>query len=391
MVATPGPSIIPDRVLAAMAKPMTDLYGGELVSASYAVLDKLPSLVRSSNAVPFIVVGNGHSAWQMSIANTMSEGDKVLVLESGRFAIGWGEMAAQAGVDVEVLKGSDRHAVDPEAVAQRLAEPSAKDIKAILVVQTDTASSAGNDLAAIRAAIDDAGHEALFMVDCIASLGCERFEMDAWKVDLVVGAGQKGLMIPPGVAFVWAGPRAIDTFHQTKVGSGYYDWTNRMDPQVHYQIYAGTPPIPHIHAMTEAFKLIDEEGGLEAMWHRHQVLADAVRAAIDAWSTPGGIQHNIIERAHRSNAVTTVLTGSGDPQKLAAVCQTEAGLTLGLGIGGFEKSAFRIGHMGHLNPPMILGTLGTIEAALLALGPPIGASGAAAAANVIANALTPPS
>jgi alanine-glyoxylate transaminase / serine-glyoxylate transaminase / serine-pyruvate transaminase len=369
-----------------MARSMPNMYQGDIVGVSAEIFEELPALVGTLGQ-PFVVIGNGHAAWEMAISNTMSRGDKVLVLESGRFAVAWGNMAALSGVEVEVLPGDDRRPVDPAAVQARLAADVNQELSAILVVQTDTATSVRNDLPAIRAAIDAAGHPALFMVDCIASLGCERYEMDAWGVDLTVAACQKGLMVPPGIAFVWAGPKALDAYNRAGLRSGYFDWAPRIKAEEYYQLFAGTPPITHLYGLHAALALIREEGGLEAVWRRHQVLADAVRAAVEAWSMPGGIECNIVDPAHRSNAVTTVLTGSIDALRLARICEGQAGLTLGAGIGSLNGRAFRFGHMGHLNPPMVLGALGTVEAALLTMGAPMASSGVAAAVPVIAAAL----
>jgi alanine-glyoxylate transaminase / serine-glyoxylate transaminase / serine-pyruvate transaminase len=383
-VAIPGPSIIPDRVLAAMQRPMPNIYEGPLVDVSNSIFEDLPKIARTDGEV-FIVIGNGHAAWQMAVSNTMRRGEKILVLESGTFAVVWGEQAALSGADVEVLASVPGHAVDPAAVEARLADDVDHDIKSILVVLTDTATGVRNDIAAIRRAIDAARHPALLMVDAIASLGCDRYEMDEWGVDLTVAASQKGLMTPPGIGFVWAGEKALAAHARADMRVGYFDWASRRDVDAHYQLYNGTPPISHLYALREALDMIFEEG-LESVWNRHEILASSVWAAVDAWATDDGISCNIAERASRSHATTTVRTGSIDADRLRAICEEQAGLTLGLGIGG-DEPRFRIGHMGHLNPPMLLGTLGTVEAALLALGAPIGGSGVAAAAAVIADAL----
>ncbi|MEM9748047.1 MAG: aminotransferase class V-fold PLP-dependent enzyme [Actinomycetota bacterium] len=383
-VSIPGPSVIPDRVLAAMHRPMPNIYEGELVDVAMSVLADLPAIARTTTAEPFIVIGNGHAAWQMAIDNTLNRGDRVLVLESGTFAVAWGDMARVSGVEVEVLPGNDHEPVDPKRVGERLARDTDHDIAAVLVVLADTASSCLNDIAAIRRAIDDAGHPALFMVDAIASLGCDRFEMDGWGVDLTVAASQKGLMVPPGIAMVWAGERAIEAYDRgTDLRSGYSDWGPRMRPEAFYQRFAGTPPISHIYGMREALDMIGEEGGLDAVWARHEILATAVWDAIDAWSTEGGVVANIADRAHRSRATTTVRTGSIDANELRRRAESDFGLTLGLGIGPDRDHRFRIGHMGHLNPPMLLGTIGTIEATLTSMGVDVARSGAAASAASI--------
>jgi alanine-glyoxylate transaminase/serine-glyoxylate transaminase/serine-pyruvate transaminase len=386
MIAIPGPSILPDAVRAALARPMPDIYGGPLVDLAFGLLERLPAIARTSGRV-FVVASNGHGAWQMAISNTMAAGEKVLALESGRFAVFWGAAAELAGVDVEVLPGDFQNPVDPAKLEARLRADTEKSIKAILVSHVDTSSSVHNDIPALRAAIDGADHPALLMVDCIASLGCDRYEMDEWGVDLTVGASQKGLMCPPGLGFVWAGERAISAMDPDRPRVSYLDWSKRLDPQMFYEIFSGTPPVAHLHALDTALGLIDDEGGLEAVWARHQAHADAVRAAVTAWATPGGLSLNIASPAHRSNAVTTVQTGDIDATELRRRCAEQAGLTLGIGIVTMPDRTFRIGHMGWHNPPMILGTLATIEAALSSMGAPMGSSGIAAAAASIGEAL----
>ncbi len=382
LVAIPGPSIMPDRVLNAMARPMPDIYSGELVETSDDIFRRLPGLARTEGH-PFVIISNGHGAWQMAISNTLARGDKVLVLESGRFAIAWGELAAVSGVKMEILPGSDDRPVDPEALRARLADDPGHEIRAVLSVQTDTATSVRNDVPALRAAIDEADHPALFMVDCIASLGCEPFEMDEWGVDVTVAASQKGLMVPPGLAFLWASDKAVAAYERSDLHVGYLDWGRRLNPSQHYELYSGTPPVSHLYGLREALVMIEEEG-LEARWDRHRAMAGAVWAAVDGWSTDDGIGFNISDPAARSTAVTTVRTGSIDADEIRRRCAEGAGLTLGLGIGDFAGRAFRIGHMGHLNPPMLLGTLGTVEAAIVSMGASIGTSGVAAASAALA-------
>ena len=385
LTAMPGPSVIPDRVLSAMHTSMPNIYEGALVDTSMSVFDDLPAIARTSGRA-FMAISNGHGAWEMSLTNTLSRGDKVLVLGSGRFAIGWGDQAKMLGAEVEVIEAGDRNPVDPAVVEERLRADSGHEIKAILVVQVDTASGVWNDIAAIRRAINAAGHPALYMVDCIASLGCVEYLMDEWGVDITVGGSQKGLMVPPGLGLVWASDKALAAHQTANMRSPYWDWTNRMSEEAHYLRYCGTAPIQHIYAMRTALDMIAEEG-LEAIWQRHSVFAGAVRAAVSAWSTPDGLDFNIVDPAHRSNSTTTVLAGTIDAARLRQICEHDAGLTLGIGLGDFSGRSFRIGHMGHLNPPMVLGTLATIEAGLNAIGAPMGGSGVAAAAKVIGDAL----
>ena len=385
VTSMPGPSIIPDRVLSAMHMAMPNIYEGDLVETSSSVFEDLPAIARTRGRA-FMAISNGHGAWEMALTNTLCRGDKVLILESGRFAIGWGEQARRLGAEVEILHADERVPVDPNALEECLRADRGHEIKAILVVQVDTASGVWNDIAALRRAIDTADHPALFMVDCIASLGCVEYLMDEWQVDVTVGGSQKGLMVPPGLGLVWASPKAMAAHERADMRTAYWDWTARLSPEAHYLRYCGTAPIQHIYAMRTALDMIAEEG-LEAIWARHKIFADAVRAAVAAWSTPGGLEFNILDPNHRSNSTTTVLSGSVDSERLRALCENDAGLTLGIGLGEFSGRSFRIGHMGHLNPPTVLGVLATVEAGLTAIDAPVGGSGAAAAAKVIADAL----
>ena len=381
IVAIPGPTVMPERVLAAMRHPMPDIYAGELTEVIDEVWAALPGIARTSGRA-YMTISNGHGAWEMALTNTLSRGDGVLVLECGRFATVWGEMAGFDGLDVDVLYAERGRAVDPDALAERLAADTERQIKAILTVQSDTASSIRNDIPAIRRVLDEADHPALLMVDCIASMACEPYFMDEWGVDVTVAASQKGLMTPPGLGFVWAGPRAIAAHATADLRTRYWDWTYRVEDGPYYLRFCGTPPVSHLFGLRESFRMIDEEG-MESRWERHRVLGAAVRAAVEGWSAPDGLALFAAEPSERSDAVTLITTGSVDPTDLAATCRDRMGLTLGLGIGDFGPS-FRIGHMGHVNAPMILGVLGSVEAALGAIGAPVGGSGVAAAAAVIA-------
>lgn len=384
VVAIPGPSVVPERVLAAMHRSMPDIYDGELLTVTDEVFDALPRLAGTVHRA-FVTIGNGHSAWEMALTNTLSRGDRVLVLDCGRFAAIWGEMATFLGLDVELVESPPGCANDPAAFEQRLRADTAHEIKAVLMAHVDTASSVRNDVPAFRRALDAADHAALLMVDCIASLGCEPFLMDEWGVDLALSASQKGLMTPPGLGFVWAGERALAAHPHADLRTKYWDWTARTEDGPHYLRFCGTPPVSHLFGLREALTMIDEEG-LDARWHRHRVLGRAIRAAVDAWSAPDGIAFHVVDECERSNAVTTIRCGDIDAIELARICKEVHGVTLGVGIGTMAGSSFRIGHMGHVNTPMVLGVLGTIEAGLTAMGHAPADSGVAAAAASIGQA-----
>ena len=388
IVAIPGPTIVPDRVLSAMHRAMPDIYAGELLTITDEIYDRLPGLARTAHP-GLITISNGHGAWAMALSNTLSRGDLVLVLECGRFAQVWAEMAEFDGLQVEMMVAADGAAIDPEAVEARLRADSERSIKAVLMVQTDTASSARNDVAAIRRALDASDHPALLMVDCIASMGCERFEMDDWGVDVALAASQKGLMTPPGLGFVWPNARAMEAHRTADMRTRYWDWTLRMQEGPQYLRFCGTAPVAHLYGFREALRMIDEEG-LEQRWRRHTVLADAVRAAVDAWSAPDGLALHVADPQHRGDSVTTIRTGSIDSARLAGICRDQLGVTLGIGLGDLAGRAFRIGHMGHVSASSVLGVLGVVESALQAMDAPIGASGVAAAAIAVAGAFDAP-
>jgi alanine-glyoxylate transaminase/serine-glyoxylate transaminase/serine-pyruvate transaminase len=373
----PGPTTVPDEVLQAMHRPAVDIYSGALIALTDSLFADVAKVFRTAGRA-YIYIANGHGAWEAALTNVLSRGDKVLVLTSGRFARAWGEAAGKLGCDVEELPGDWRRAVRPAEVEARLRADKDHRIKAILVAQIDTATGVVNDIAAIGAAIKAAGHDALFMVDAVASLGCMPFEMDPWGVDVAMSGSQKGLMTPPGLSFVAAGARARAAHEKADLRSPYWDWTAR-EGDVHYQKYAGTPPEHLMFALRRALDMLLAEG-LEAAFRRHRLLAEAVRRAVDVWSQGQAIAFNIIEPAERSDTVTTVLMGDGrDPRPLVAYCNEKCGVVLGIGIGDLSGKAFRIAHMGHVNAPMVLGTLGVIEVGLRALGIPHGSGGAQAA------------
>jgi alanine-glyoxylate transaminase/serine-glyoxylate transaminase/serine-pyruvate transaminase len=381
LLAIPGPTNIPDRVLQAMIRPAEEIYTGPMVALTDGLLTDLKRVFGTS-ARMYIYAANGHGGWEAAFSNVLSRGDKVLVLESGRFAVGWGDMAAVMGAEVDVLPGSWRAAVDPQKVEDRLRRDTRGEIKAIMVVQVDTASAVANDIAAIRRAIDAARHPALLMVDCVASLGCMPYAMDAWGVDVTMAASQKGLMSPPGLAFVAASEKAHRAHATANMKTLYWDWTFRQGVE-HYMKYCGTPPEHLLFALRAALDLLFEEG-LEAAFARHTRLAAATHAAVARWSEGQALSFNIEAPAERAPSVTNVLMTSHDPKALQAWCQAECNVAVGGGIGALSGQAIRIAHMGHCNGPMLLGALGAIEMALQALNIPHGRGGVQAAIDQLA-------
>jgi alanine-glyoxylate transaminase/serine-glyoxylate transaminase/serine-pyruvate transaminase len=385
-LSIPGPTTVPDEVLRAMHRPAVDIYSGGLLEVTTSCLEDLRRIFRTEDGRVYIYAANGHGAWEAALVNVLSRGERILVVESGLFAAVWGEMAAMLGLEVEKLPGNLRRAADPAALEARLRADREGRIRAILVVQVDTASSCVNDIPAIRAAIDAAGHAALLMVDCIASLATMPFEMDGWGVDVAVSGSQKGLMTPPGLSFVAAGPRALAAHREAGLRTRYWDWTER-DGDQHYQKYCGTPPEHLLFGLRRALDLLLAEG-LDNVVLRHRLLAAAVRRAVAVWAEGGVLDLNIVAPAERADSVTTVLVGGGHrPGPLLEFCARQCGVVLGVGIGPLSGQALRIAHMGHVNAPMILGTLGALEIGLVALGIAHGKGGLQAAIDGLGSAL----
>jgi alanine-glyoxylate transaminase/serine-glyoxylate transaminase/serine-pyruvate transaminase len=386
-LAIPGPTTMPDEVLRAMHRPALDIYSDQMVELTDSLLRDLSGLFATKGR-SYIYIANGHGAWEGALSNVLSRGDKVLVLESGRFAIGWGNAAAAMGAEVEVLKGDWRRAIRASEVEARLRQDKDHKIKAILAVQVDTASGAYNEIEAIGKAIRAAGHPALFMVDAVASLGCMPFEMDAWGIDVAMSGSQKGLMAPPGLGFVAANERAREVHKTAGLRTPYWDWTER-DGSEHYRKYAGTAPVHLLFALRQSIDMLHEEK-LENVFLRHRLLAEAVRRAVAVWAEGQVLGFNITEPAERSDTVTTVVMGGGhDPVALHRYCKEKCGVVLGVGIGELQGQAFRVAHMGHVNAPMILGTLGVIEVGLNALQIPHGKGGVEAAIDWLGESVSP--
>ena len=389
-LAIPGPSVMPDRVLRAMHRASPNIYDGALPEMVAGMIPDLKAVARTTHNVA-IYIANGHATWEAALSNVVAEGDKVLVMANGRFGHGWAEMARGLGCEVEVLDFGRSGPVDPEALATPLQADSEQRIKAVLVCHTDTASTATNDIAAIRQVIDRVGHPALFAVDCIASLGCDRFEMDAWGVDVMISASQKGLMTPPGLGFVFFNDRAAQVRQRMPRVSRYWDWVPRSAPELFYQYWSGTAPTHHLYGLREALDMIAEEG-LEKIWARHETLARAVWAATDVWGQEGPLRLNVAQPSHRSHAVTSLAIAAPNGTRLRHWTEKNTGVTLGIGLGmeteedPHSTGFFRIGHMGHVNAHMVLGVLGSIDAGLKALRIPHGRGALEAASEVISAA-----
>jgi len=382
--AIPGPSVVPDEVLRAMHRAAPNIYAGELHDLVDGLLPDLRALAGGADHVA-IYIGNGHAAWEAALVNALARGDRALAMATGHFGHGWADMARALGIEVSVIDCGKRSGGDPARLAEALADDRARTIRAVMITHVDTASTARADIAAARAALDATGHPALLMVDAIASLGCDPLLMADWGIDVLVGASQKGLMTPPGVAFLWFSEKARQAARRSDLKTPYWDWEPRVAGAVFYHKFCGTAPTHHLYGLRAALDLIAAEG-LEAVWDRHARLAGAVWAAVGAWGKGGTMALNVPVAAERGHSVTGVRLAAPDASRLRAWCEDQAGVTLGIGLGmappddpawhGF----FRIAHMGHVNAHMTLGVLSAMDAGLKALDIPHG-SGAVEAAT----------
>ncbi len=379
--ANPGPTNIPDSVLRAMDRPTIDFTADDFNEAYAVAIAGLKRVLHTKGEV-FFYTASGHGAWEATLLNMFSPGDHILVPEGGYFPSAWGAMGERYGLKVEYLPCDWRRGIDMAQLAARLAADTGHSIKAICAVHNETSTGVALPLQEIRAALDGCGHPALYLVDTISSLGCFAFKMDEWGIDAVVGGSQKGLMLPTGLAFTAAGPKAMLAHEQAKLPRFYFDWTMMMArPQ---RSFVGSIPTAPFYGMIEAIRLIEQEG-LEALWARHHRLAEATRLAVRIWAANDGPQLYCTDPARVSDSVTTILLPDGhDADAFRKIALDRFNVSLGGGLGKLTNRVFRIGHLGDLNEPMILGTLGVVEMSLGLAGIPHGKGGVAAAMAYLA-------
>lgn len=385
-LAIPGPSVLPDRVLNAMHRASPNIYAGELVDLTASIWPDLRAVAGTRDHVA-LYIGNGHASWEAVNCNLFSPGDEVILLVTGRFGVGWGENARGLGLRTTIVDFGDQATLDLTRVEEALR--ASPDAKAVFVTHVDTATGVKNDLKAVRDCVDRLGHQALVLADCIASLGCDEIRMDDWGVDAILAASQKGLMCPPGLSFVFFSERARERGRDAALRTPYWDWEARITAPIYFQHFYGTAPTHHLFALREALDMLGEET-LPHVWARHETLARAVWAASEAWGRDGAFRLNITDPKHRSHAVTAMSLSGNDGDRLRAWCETQAGVTLGIGIGRTPPddpnagAHFRLAHMGHINAHMTLGALAVMDAGLKALDIPHGSGALEAAARVVA-------
>ena len=383
MLHAPGPTHIPAEVLNAMHRQPMD-HGDPRLDAVIGNCESgLRRLLRTSDAELFLYATNGHGIWEATTENLLAPGEAALIPATGHFSEQWAQQLEATGRRAIRTPYRAGYPIDASVVEEMLRADAKREIVAVFAVHTDTASGITHDIAAIRAAIDAAGHPALLVVDVIASLGAAPFAMDALGVNVAVGASQKGLMSPPGLGFLAVDERAAAVATRNKAPRYYWDWNRRRGPYS-YTKFCGTPPQVLLYGIEAALALIELEG-LEAVIARHALLARAVRAAVEAWATEGALALHCRVPEARSASVTTIEAREGiDVEALRSVARERFQVAFAGGLGPFTGRAFRIGHLGDLNAAMILGCVAGIESAMLVQGIPFGRDGVARAIACLA-------
>jgi alanine-glyoxylate transaminase/serine-glyoxylate transaminase/serine-pyruvate transaminase len=379
----PGPTNIPDRVLRAMDRPVIDFLSDEFLTIHHACHAGVKRVLRTDQSL-YLYNASGHGAWEAALANLFSAGERVVILESGYFSESWTEMAVNLGIKVDTIRAEWRKGCDLSMFAEHLAKDKAHEIKAVLAVHNETATGMVLPVSDIRRVMDEAKHPALLLSDTISSLASIDYRMDPWGVDVTVGGSQKGLMLPTGMSFTGVSNKALEVARKNKAPRHYWNWDLMAGRSP--QKFIGTAPVHMFFGLQESLRMLEEEG-LEAVFERHGRLAEATRAAVRAWGADGTGPQLFCQSPDRlSNSVTAVMMPDGvssDPLRKAAVDRYN--LSLGGGLGPLTGKVFRIGHMGDLNEPMLLGALATTELAMKTAGVPFAAGGVDAAIDSLAS------
>jgi alanine-glyoxylate transaminase/serine-glyoxylate transaminase/serine-pyruvate transaminase len=359
--ANPGPTNIPDSVLRALDRPSIDFNDPDFVEVYDAARAGVKRVLRTQHEL-FMYNASGHGAWEASLTNLLSPGETILVLESGYFSDEWSAMAKGFGLEVRTVAADWRVGVSLADVEKTLAEDKAHVIKAVCVVQNETATGMAIPLPQVRAALDATKHPALFLVDTISSLGSLDFRMDEWGIDCVVGGSQKGLMLPTGMSFTGVSPKAWAAHQGAKLPRFYFDWT--MMSKRAQKSFIGTVPVNIFYGLRESVRLLEDEG-LDNVIARHSRLAEATRRAVRVWAGNNGPTLYCLTPDRLSDSVTAILMPEGfNGDALRKTIRERFNVSLGGGLGKLTGSIFRIGHLGDLNEPMLLGALTAVEMGL---------------------------
>ena len=376
----PGPTPIPDRILRAMDTPIIDHRGPEFARLTKKCLEGIKTIFKTTNPV-IIYTATGTGAWEAALTNTLSPGDKVLMIETGQFATLWKKMAERIGLKTEFIGSDWRNGADPKAIEAKLREDKNKEIKAVCVLHNETSTGALTPIAEIRKAIDAAGHPALFMVDTISSLASTDYRHDEWGVDVTVGGAQKGLMLPPGMSFNAISDKALAANKTSKMPKSFFAWDDMLNMNK-VGFFPYTPATQMIQGLAVAIDMLHEEG-LDNVFARHARLAEATRRAAKAW----GLENLNKNPSQVSPTITAILLPEGhDADKFRALALEAFNISYGSSFGQYAGKYFRIGHLGDINDAMMIGALGVTEIALQLAGVPIKKGGVQAAIDYLAGA-----
>jgi alanine-glyoxylate transaminase/serine-glyoxylate transaminase/serine-pyruvate transaminase len=375
----PGPTNVPDRVLRAIDHPTMDHRSPDFGALGKEVLEGMKRVFRTASPV-VIYPASGTGAWEAALVNTLSPGDRILMVETGHFATLWQKMARRLGLEPEFIAGDWRTGADPQAIETRLRADAAHAIKAVCVVHNETATGVTSRIADVRRAIDAAKHPALFLVDTISSLASIDYRHDEWGVDVTVGGSQKGLMLPPGLSFNALSAKALAAAKSAKLPRSFWDW-GEMIASNKDGYFPYTPATNLLYGLREALKMLLDEEGLDNVFARHQRHAEATRRAVRAW----GLEVLAKNPAEYSASLTAVLLPAGhDADRVRKVILENFDLSLGTGLGKLAGKVFRIGHLGDFNDLMLAGTLAGCEMGLELAGAPIKREGVKAALDYLA-------
>lgn len=376
----PGPTNVPDRVLRAISYPTIDHRGPEFGRLGREVLEGLQKVFQTAGDV-VVYPSSGTGAWESALVNTLSPGDKVLMFETGHFAVLWKEVALRFGLEVDFVPTDWRRGADPGTVATKLAADGAHAIKAVAIVHNETSTGVTSRVGEVRQAMDRIGHPALLLVDTISSLGSIDYRHDAWGVDVTVACSQKGLMLPPGLGLTAVSRKALQAAKTARLPRAYWDWEPMLrDNRTGFFPY--TPATNLLYGLREALRMLFEEK-LDNVFSRHARHAEATRRAVQAW----GLETVCQQPGEHSNALTGVMVPEGhDADQLRKVILERYNLSLGTGLGKLRGKVFRIGHLGDFNDLMLAGTLCGVEMGLAGAGVPFKSGGVLAALEYLKTA-----
>jgi alanine-glyoxylate transaminase/serine-glyoxylate transaminase/serine-pyruvate transaminase len=354
----PGPTPVPDRILRAMDMPTIDHRGPEFKDLGLRCLEGMKRIFRTKDHV-VIYPSSGTGAWEAALTNVLSPGDRILMYETGQFAVLWKGIAERFGLKVEFIASDWRSAVDPKVIEERLTADKAHEIKAVCVVHNETSTGATTSVPDVRAAIDAARHPALLLVDTISSLGSMDYRHDEWRVDVTVAGSQKGLMLPPGLSFNAMSDKALAASKASKLPRSFFSWAEMIEINA-TGYFPYTPATGLLYGLAEAIDMLEDEG-LDNVFRRHYRLAEAVRRAVTAW----GLEILCRDPARRSDVLTAIVMPDGvDADKVRNLILDHFDMSLGTGLGKVKGKVFRIGHLGDTNDLTILGAIAGVEMGL---------------------------